>query len=129
MKNQFPTVPLHRSAMEHAQEAVLTQDPLRARELFRSAFELERRAAELWAETYGEEPTRSVLYRSAASLARDCCDYAEAERLVRKGLAGRPPGTIARQLEELLDLVYQEAPSLKARQEPHPSHRRRSVGK
>lgn len=129
MKNQSPTVPLHRSAMEHAQEAVLVQDPLRARELFRSAFELERKAAEIWAETHGEEPTRSVLYRSAASLARDCSDYAEAERLARKGLEGRPPSLIAGQLEELLDLVYKEAPSLKARQEPHPSPRRRSVGK
>jgi hypothetical protein len=51
------------------------------------------------------EPTRSVLYRSAATLARDCHDYGEAKRLIQKGLMGRPPDDIAEELKELLDLV------------------------
>jgi|SRR5947209_2794117 len=101
---------LHRSAMERTQEAVLAQDPERARELFCKALELERKAAESWAETRNEEPTRSILYRSAASLAWSCQDYPEAERLARKGLEGEPPGDIAHELEELLGMLARRKP-------------------
>lgn len=91
--------------MERTQEAVLAEDPKRARELFCSALELERRAAEIWEETRNKEPTRSILYRSAASLAWSCQDYPEAERLARKGLEGQPPGAVADELEELLGML------------------------
>jgi hypothetical protein len=101
--------------MERTQEAVLAQDPEVARELFRRALELERRAAEVWEEeTRDEEPTRSILYRSAAALAWSCQNYAEAERLARKGLEGRPPSNTARELDELLEKVYRKVPSLRA---------------
>src|SRR4051812_36618482 len=114
MKNPSFSMSLHHSAMERTQEAVLDQDPERARELFCKALDLERRAAESWAETRNEEPTRSILYRSAASLAWSCQDYAEAERLARKGLEGRPPNNTARELDELLEKVYRKVPSLRA---------------
>jgi hypothetical protein len=109
--------------MERTQEAVLAQDPGVARDLFRQALDLERRAAELWIETRNEEPSRSILLRSAASLAWSCQDYAEAERLARKGLEGRPPGKIAQELKELLGLIHRENFS------PEAPQRRRSLGK
>jgi hypothetical protein len=51
------------------------------------------------------EPTRSVLYRSAASLALDCSEFAEAERLIASGLAGYPPSEIAEELRDLYERV------------------------
>lgn len=97
---------LHETAMDLADQAVLTKNPSKSRELFRSAFEKERKAAEIWTKISGQEPTRSVLYRSAASLAVDCAEYAEAEVLIEKGLSGRPPADIAEELKELLDIVH-----------------------
>ena len=76
-------------------------DPLHSQELFRAAFEKEREAAELIEDRTDLEPTRSVLFRSAASLAMDCRDFAEAERLLEKGLAGRPPEDLAEEMRNL----------------------------
>jgi hypothetical protein len=94
--------------MEFAQRAVLAEDPLQAGQLFRSAFENERKAAEALADSFDLEPTRSVLYRSAATLALDCADFAEAERLAHEGLAGKPPADIAQELRDVLDQAQPE---------------------
>lgn len=102
---------LHETAMGYAEQALLAQDPERARELFCSAFQHERKAAELLDDAYDYEPTRSVLHRSAATLARDCREYGEAKRLIRRGLAGKPPGDIAQELKELLEAVLSEEAS------------------
>lgn len=123
MKDPSTSVSLHQAAMERTQEAVLAQDPGKSRELFCQALDLERRAAEIWMETRNEEPTRSILLRSAASLAWSCRDYAEAERLAREGLEGQPPGMIARQLEDLLDKIGRTASEIHP--ESQPSRRRR----
>jgi cell fate regulator YaaT (PSP1 superfamily) len=87
---------LHETAMAFAEQALRSQDPRRAQKFFRSAFEHERKAAELLEDAYDFEPTRSVLYRSAATLARDCKEYGEAKRLIQKGLMGTPPTTLQR---------------------------------
>jgi hypothetical protein len=92
---------LHQTAMELAQQAEATPDAIRARELFREAFEKEREAAELLQDRLDLEPTRSVLLRSAASLAVDCRDFAEAERLLDKGLSGKPPTDLAEEMRSL----------------------------
>ncbi len=98
---------LHEAAMDLADQAFLTKNnPTRSRELFRSAFEKESKAAEIWSKISGQEPTRSVLYRSAATLAVDCAEYGEAELLIEKGLSGSPPGDIAEELRELLEVVH-----------------------
>jgi hypothetical protein len=55
------------------------------------AFEYERKAAMLLLNDYDVEPTRSVLFRSAASLALNFGDYREAERMIALGLLGNPP--------------------------------------
>jgi uncharacterized coiled-coil DUF342 family protein len=96
---------LHETAMVFVEQALLAKEPQRAREYFRSAFEHERKAAEMLEDAHEYEPTRSVLYRSAATLARDCRNYGEARRLIRKGLEGKPPDDIAEELKELLKLV------------------------
>lgn len=67
------------------------------------------------------EPTRSVLFRSAASIALQAGLPADARHLIAEGLRGSPPAAIKRELLELLDqpsYVHDElrdpAPSLQA---------------
>ena len=50
------------------------------------------------------EPSRSILHRSAATLAIDCGELKAAERLIATALSGNPPEEIA---EELKDLFIQ----------------------
>jgi hypothetical protein len=106
---------LHRTAMELAQEADTAPDAARARELFRAAFEKEREAAELLQDRLDLEPTRSVLLRSAASLAVDCHDFPEAERLLEKGLAGKPPADIAEEMRSLRRSIPSREPENRRR--------------
>jgi len=99
----------HRQGMDLAEMAFtakLRGDSQQADELFRQAFEYERKAADLVANDIDVEPTRSVLHRSAASLAIDCGEYREAERLVAIALSGNPPDEIADELRDLLEQVY-----------------------
>ncbi|HLK60269.1 MAG TPA: hypothetical protein VKU00_27145 [Chthonomonadaceae bacterium] len=100
-----PVTELHQQAMVLAEQAFVARRQKQlsnAREFARQAFLLERQAAEQ-AQT---EPSRSVLYRSAATLARDCGEYREAERLIATALAGTPPDSIADELRVLLEEVY-----------------------
>ncbi|GAL94557.1 gll3965 protein [Microcystis aeruginosa NIES-44] len=75
-----------------------------ATQLTRQAFEQETQAANLIAGVLDAEPTRSVLHRSAASLAIECGELRAAERLIATALSGNPPPEIA---EELKDLFIQ----------------------
>jgi hypothetical protein len=78
-------------------------------EFLQSAFQQERSAADLVADQWDLEPTRSVLHRSAASLAIECAQLREAERLIGRALAGNPPADIADELRDLLlDAVYSQ---------------------
>jgi hypothetical protein len=97
---------LHRQAMDQAEEAQLLHrqgQSERALELFRAAFDLERQAALAAAD--GPEPDRSVLFRSAASLALDCGELRAAEQLLATGLAGEPPTEVAEEIRDLLEQV------------------------
>ena len=99
---------LHRKAMELASQAILAGKAGQrtdAEILFHEAFEQERRAALLVAPNEALEPTRSVLLRSAASLALDCDDPREAERLIALALSGNPPEEIADELRDLYETV------------------------
>ena len=98
---------LHQQAMDLAEVAFtakLRGDIEQANQLNWQAFEKEAKAAALLASNLEAEPTRSVLYRSAASLAVDCGEMQTAERLIATALAGNPPQEIA---EELKDLFIQ----------------------
>jgi uncharacterized pyridoxal phosphate-containing UPF0001 family protein len=93
---------LHQRSMDLAESATLAQ---RRGEsvvgLWREAFELEAQAAALLANEWQAEPTRSVLYRSAATLALRCDEVQAAERLVVTGLMGHPPEEMAAELRDL----------------------------
>jgi hypothetical protein len=98
---------LHQQAMDLAEAAAVAR--LRgaieqATQLTRQAFELETQTANLIAGVLDAEPTRSVLHRSAASLAIECGELRAAERLIATALSGSPPPEIA---EELKDLFIQ----------------------
>jgi hypothetical protein len=89
----------------------------------RQALEHERRAAELAAADLALEPTRSVLHRSAATLAWQCGEFREAERLITTALSGSPPETIAEELRDLLLQVYfEQSPRNKRRSLSAPPH-------
>ena len=77
-----------------------------AKSLFIAAFELERQAALMVAPQMDAEPTRSILHRSAASLALDCGLIREAEILICEALRGNPPEGIAGELRDLLEQVH-----------------------
>jgi hypothetical protein len=99
---------LHEQAMEWMDHAGIKRregDAEQSHENIKRAFELEKQAAELIAPYLEEEPSRSVLHRSAASLAMQCGEYREAERLICIGLLGNPPSEIAEELREVQDLV------------------------
>lgn len=99
---------LHDRAMELAQAALLERESgndARAIELAREAAPLELMAAEQLPKARESEPTRSILFRSAAALAFQAQDYETAERLVYDGLAGYPPPAVRRELFDLREQI------------------------
>jgi len=100
---------LHREAMrlvDEAESARRNGNVQLARERLGQAFDLERQAADLVAGDLSREPTRSVLHRSAASLAFQCGALRESEQLIATALSGDPPDEIAEELRDLLEQVY-----------------------
>lgn len=98
---------LHREAMSIAEAAIMERfkgDPIKAKEFFEKAFKLEKEAALLTRDN-SAEPSRSVLFRSAASLAINFGDYREAEKMINLALAGDPPDEIADELRDLYEQV------------------------
>jgi len=97
---------LHPKAMDLAEEAFSLrrkgQDD-KAKHLFLEALELERTAALLLPVGEDSEPSRSILFRSAASLAYNAEDFDAAERLIAFGLSGYPPLEIRDELKNLYD--------------------------
>lgn len=99
---------LHNQAMEETDRAFLARRQGfedNAQIHFRRAFELEKEAARLL-ETSNLEPSRSIIHRSAATLALDCGEIREAEKLAALGLAGDPPEVIAKELRVVLRQVF-----------------------
>jgi len=91
--------------MELVDQAVIARqqgDTERMTQLARAAFIKEQAAADLVANQFEIEPTRSVLHRSAAILALECAQLRDAERLIGRALAGNPPDDIANELRDLL---------------------------
>lgn len=101
----------HHRAMELAEQADMAKlrgDRRKAGELLKEAFHLERKAAERFRDQFTMEPTRSILYRSSASLALECGEFGEAIRMIALGLAGNPPAEIANELKALYKEVCAE---------------------
>lgn len=102
---------LHTRAMELADQADLLKRQGNVDDafcLYEQSLEAERSAAYEAQKQNAGEPTESVLFRSAASLAYSIKDYREAERLICMGLAGNPPADIAEELRSLYDTVNLE---------------------
>lgn len=97
---------LHQHAMDIAEEAFYFKRRgamAEAKHLFAQALSLERRAAELLPASEENEPSRSILFRSAASLAYNADDFASADRLITLGLAGFPPKEVRDELWALYE--------------------------
>ena len=73
-----------------------------AQELMQRALYYEAQAAKLVAANLDDEPRRSTLHKSAASLALQCGQLEEAERLIIAGLSGMPPDDVDAELRSLL---------------------------
>lgn len=101
---------MHEHAMDVAEEAFSAQRkgrPAEAKRLFLRALSLESKAALEFSAEMSSEPTRSILFRSAAALAFHGGDFEQAERLVANGLAGFPPGEIKNELYALQeDIIF-----------------------
>lgn len=111
---------LHNKAMSLSDEADYlkkkkgTKEKIQA--LYMKAFQQERAAAMSVVYQFDLEPTRSVLFRSAASLLLSLpeltkADYEEAERMIAFGLIGKPHPEIAVELREVwqqLEQKYQQ---------------------
>ncbi len=97
--------------MDLAEQATISrfqEDLAEADRLTRAAFEKERDAALSIAGQLDFEPSRSVLLRSAATLALECHELREAERLASQALVGEPPSEIALELREILQRIFRE---------------------
>jgi hypothetical protein len=82
---------LHKRAMDMAENADFHRHdgmPSLARDEMQEAYRCERLAADLCLTTFAPEPTRSVILRSAASLAIQVGEWVEAYHLVAAGLQG-----------------------------------------
>jgi hypothetical protein len=100
---------MHQEAMKFADLAELARrsgDSSAFKSFSNQALELEAKAAWAMSSQTDLEPTRSVLFRSAATLAIEVRRLREAEQLIAAALAGNPPSEIAEELRDLLEDVY-----------------------
>lgn len=96
---------LHLRSMELFEEALtLSREQSTERmSLLKKAFELECAAAAALRDQHSLEPSRSIIHRSAATLAMHARDYRAAERLAAEGIAGNDcPDEIAAELVEVI---------------------------
>lgn len=100
---------LHDKAMDLAELAFLSKmrgEFDKADDFTKQALLFEIKASDLARVANTPEPTFSILHRSAASLAIDCKEFREAERLIAIALSFNPPTEIAEELRDLLEQVY-----------------------
>jgi len=99
---------LHEDAMNLV-ELALIQKSLNnfesARDYFIRAYKLDVKAAQLIKDKNDLEPTRSLILRSAASLAVECEMFREAEQLIAFALSGMPPDDLAEELRDMSEEV------------------------
>jgi hypothetical protein len=97
---------LHQQAMELAQDALTESEqghPASAHLLYAQALPLEIDAASQMEKIPEAEPTRSILYLSAATLAYHVGDMPLAKKLIGEALSGDPPPRVEHDLFELLE--------------------------
>jgi RNA polymerase sigma factor (sigma-70 family) len=102
---------LHREAMsfvKKADDAFSQGDRTAYKDYSEKAFLLEKEAAFELIDKLISEPTRGVLFRSAAYLAYNIEYFDEAKELIEFGLSGKPFPEIKAELNELLEKVNLE---------------------
>ena len=102
---------LHTQAMDFAEQADFLKMQGKedeAQDAYTQSLNAEKEAAYAARNQHLGEPTESILFRSAATLAYSLHDFREAERLICMGLAGNPPLEIAEELRDLYDKVSME---------------------
>jgi hypothetical protein len=100
---------LHRKAMEHADAALYFStrgDVERSNGETKLALDLEEEAALLLPCSENSEPTRTVLLRSAATLALRCGEIERAERLAAHALLGFGPYELKEEVRDVLEEVH-----------------------
>ncbi len=105
------TYELHNAAMSYVDEAFFAKrknDTEGEQKALRLALQKEREAAELLTYHLDLEPTRGILFRSAATIALNLKEFKEAKRLAEKGKAGKPIPCILQELEEVIELAKAE---------------------
>lgn len=96
---------IHNQAMNlarDANEALRENNIEKHKELCRQAFLLEKQAALHLISDFDAEPTRSVLFRSAASLAFNAELYSDARQMAHLGLSGNLYNEIKDELHDIL---------------------------
>ena len=104
---------IHREAIGKVKQANILLESGQAEGylfMIEKAFLLEQKAAMRLLLKFDSEPTRSILFRSAANLAFICGKFKESNKLIHFALAGNPYNEL---LEELLELEKQVQLSLK----------------
>ena len=103
---------LHRMAMELSDAArfsfMYDREPETTRMLNQAATALEAVCADHLKERGDVQPTRGVLYRSAATLARRCGNFEECIRLVTEGKRKNAPGYIMNELGDIEKSLCQD---------------------
>lgn len=99
---------LHNKAMILLQEAIVSRhngDDDTANKIYKEAFILESQAADLVSKKENSEPTRSILYRSAASLAYQAGEFDSSLNLIGKCLSGEPNVRVKEEIKILYENV------------------------
>jgi tetratricopeptide (TPR) repeat protein len=106
--NDFDIRQLHNEAMDKAWEGENAKKNGNKREslaLFRDAFEKEYEVVRYYLQNDYPDPARSVLLKSCAALAYAIKNYAQAEELIDKALAGNPPSDIREELQKMQNKI------------------------
>jgi hypothetical protein len=101
---------IHDKAMFLSQEADMAKiwgDIPKSQILYRQSFDLEQEVVHIYSERFDNEPERSILYVSAASLAMLCHLYPEADLLIQQGLSKSTPSDMVEELQGLKAQVQQ----------------------
>jgi hypothetical protein len=99
---------IHNTAIEKSELAFLAKfkgDVAGSIILFDEAFEIEKSVALMAKQNNIEEPSLSILLKSAANLAIHSKKFDEAEKLICLALSGNPPFEIAEELRDLYETV------------------------
>jgi hypothetical protein len=108
---------LHEQAMDLAEKAFLAQqkgDKITFVRLSKEAFLLEKAAAMLLKDKPEIEPSRSILFKSAAFLAYDAQEYQACRDMITYTLLGKPDAIIKAEMKSLfleVDTLLQKVPS------------------